>query len=68
MGVTRNVGSTLSQIEKQASYIQNTLKLKINIVGLSNSKIMTFNDSGIDLSQWQETLIKWRKNRSNRVF
>jgi len=56
MGVG-NVGSTLlSQIEKQASYIQNTLKLKINIVGLSNSKLMAFEDSGIDLSQWQETL------------
>ena len=54
MGVG-NVGSTLlSQIEKQASYIQNTLKLKINIVGLSNSKLMAFNDSGIDLSQWQK--------------
>lgn len=45
MGVG-NVGSTLlSQIEKQASYIQNTLKLKINIVGLSNSKLMVFNRS-----------------------
>jgi len=61
MGVG-NVGSTLlSQIEKQASYIQNTLKLKINIVGLSNSKLMDFDDSGIDLSQWQETLANGEK-------
>jgi len=61
MGVG-NVGSTLlSQIEKQASYIQNTLKLKINIVGLSNSKLMAFDDSGIDLSQWQETLANGEK-------
>ena len=68
MGVG-NVGSTLlSQIEKQASYIQNTLKLKINIVGLSNSKIMTFNDSGIDLSQWQETLSNGKKTDPIEFF
>jgi aspartokinase/homoserine dehydrogenase 1 len=54
-----NVGSTLlSQIEKQSSFIKNTLKLKINVVGLSNSKLMAFDGSGIDLSSWQETLSK----------
>lgn len=68
MGVG-NVGSTLlSQIEKQASYIQNTLKLKINIVGLSNSKLMVFNDSGIDLSQWQETLSNGEKTDPIEFF
>lgn len=57
-----NVGSSLlSQIEKQTSYIQNILKLKINIVGLSNSKHMAFDVSGIELSSWQDVLSKGQK-------
>lgn len=57
-----NVGSSLlSQIEKQTSYIQNILKLKINIVGLSNSKHMAFDVSGIELSSSQDVLSKGQK-------
>lgn len=57
-----NVGSSLlSQIEKQTSYIQNILKLKINIVGLSNSKHMAFDVSGIELNSWQDVLSKGQK-------
>ena len=64
-----NVGSSLlSQIEKQTSYIQNILKLKINIVGLSNSKHMAFDVSGIELSSWQDVLSKGQKTDSIAFF
>ena len=64
-----NVGSSLlSQIEKQTSYIQNILKLKINIVGLSNSKHMAFDVSGIELNSWQDVLSKGQKTDSIAFF
>ncbi len=52
-----NVGSKLlAQILKQQQYLQKKLHLRINVVGLANSKKMLFNDEGIDLNNWKELL------------
>ncbi|MEP7144372.1 MAG: bifunctional aspartate kinase/homoserine dehydrogenase I [Ferruginibacter sp.] len=52
-----NVGSKLvAQILKQQRYLQEKLHLKINVVGLANSKKMLFNDGGIDLENWKALL------------
>ena len=49
-----NVGGKLiEQIKKQLSYLQSTLRLKINIVGIANSKKQLINIEGIDLNHDQ---------------
>jgi aspartokinase/homoserine dehydrogenase 1 len=46
-----NVGSKLiEQIKQQAANLQTTLRLKINIVGIANSKQQLINTQGINLS------------------
>ena len=45
-----NVGSRLlAQLQQQKQYLQEHLRLQVNIIGLANSKKMLFNDDGIDL-------------------
>ena len=52
-----NVGSKLlDQIKKQVPYLQATLRLQINIVGIANSKKQLINAEGIDLINWREQL------------
>jgi bifunctional aspartokinase / homoserine dehydrogenase 1 len=52
-----NVGSKLiDQIKKQIPYLQATLRLQINIVGIANSKKQLINAEGIDLTNWREQL------------
>ncbi len=52
-----NVGSRLlAQLEKQEKYLLERLRLKVRVLGLSNSRKMVFNENGIDLSNWQEEL------------
>ena len=52
-----NVGGKLiDQIKKQVPYLQSTLRLQINIVGISNSKKQLINTEGIDLSDWRAQL------------
>ncbi len=54
-----NVGRRLlSQLQQQQSYLQKTLSLNINVVGMANSKRMLFNDEGIDLGNWEKLLEK----------
>ncbi len=56
MGVG-NVGSRLlAQIHQQSKYLKEELKLNIRVIGLSNSKKMAFNEEGIPLDHWNETL------------
>lgn len=46
-----NVGGKLiEQIKQQVSYLQSTLRLQINIVGIANSKKQLIHPEGIDLS------------------
>jgi len=52
-----NVGAKLiEQIQQQQQYLQENLKIKLRIIGLSNSKKMIFNEDGIQHSTWQEQL------------
>jgi aspartokinase/homoserine dehydrogenase 1 len=52
-----NVGGKLiDQIKKQVLYLQSTLRLQINIVGIANSKKQLINVEGIDLSHWRDQL------------
>jgi aspartokinase/homoserine dehydrogenase 1 len=54
---TGNVGSKLlGQIKKQYQYLQDTLRLQIQVIGLANSKKMLINEDGIDINNWQEQL------------
>ena len=49
-------GKLLDQIKKQVPYLQATLRLQINIVGIANSKKQLINPEGIDLTTWREQL------------
>ena len=52
-----NVGSRLlEQLKQQKNYLQDHLRLQVNVIGMANSKKMLFNDEGVDLNKW-ETLL-----------
>ena len=54
---TGNVGAKLlDQIELQQRYLKKNLKLNLRVIGISNSRRMTFNDKGIPLKQWRKEL------------
>ncbi|MEO6731692.1 MAG: bifunctional aspartate kinase/homoserine dehydrogenase I [Ferruginibacter sp.] len=55
-GVGNVGGKLLAQILQQQKYLQEKLHLKINVVGLANSKKMLFNDGGIDLRNWKDLM------------
>ena len=55
-GVGNVGGKLVAQILKQQKFLQQKLHLKINVVGLANSKKMIFNDEGINLIEWKELL------------
>lgn len=51
------IGTTLiQQIKAQAPFLKEKRAMEIKIVGLANSKKMYFDENGIDLDHWQETL------------
>lgn len=52
-----NVGvRLLDQIQKQQQHLYENLLLKLNVVGISNSRKMIFDEDGIDLAQWKDLL------------
>ncbi len=52
-----NVGSKLiEQLQQQKQYLKEKLRLKVRVVGISNSRTMIFNTHGIDLATWETTL------------
>lgn len=54
---TGNVGSRLlDQLAQQEAYLKDKLRLKVKVVGISNSRKMHFNDSGILLNEWKDKL------------
>lgn len=54
---TGNVGKKLiAQISKQTDKIGELHKIKMNVVGLCNSRKMIVHQQGIDLGQWEQTL------------
>ena len=53
-----NVGKKLiNQIDQQEKYLLQNLGLKINVMGLSNSKKMILSNRPINLSEWEKLLI-----------
>ena len=52
-----NVGSKLlSQIDKQSNYLIENLKLRLRIIGISNSKKMIFSSVGINLKTYKKKI------------
>jgi aspartokinase/homoserine dehydrogenase 1 len=52
-----NVGERfLAQLHQQRKFLKKNLKLNIRVVGVSNSKTMAFDEGGISLETWKETL------------
>ena len=61
MGVG-NVGSKfLNQVYQQKKFLKENLKLNIRVVGMSNSRTMVFNETGIPLKNWEEALTSGQK-------
>ncbi len=53
------IGSTLlEQVQKQAKYLVEKQSIEIKVAGLSNSRKMLFNESGIDLGNWKKILME----------
>ncbi|MFT3681132.1 MAG: bifunctional aspartate kinase/homoserine dehydrogenase I [Ferruginibacter sp.] len=52
-----NVGAKLvAQLQQQQQYLSDHLRLKINVVGIANSKKMLFAEQGANLNLWKEQL------------
>ncbi|MBS1974971.1 MAG: bifunctional aspartate kinase/homoserine dehydrogenase I, partial [Bacteroidetes bacterium] len=52
-----NVGSRfLAQLKQQEKYLEEHLRLQVNVIGIANSKKMVFDDEGIDLNTWKNLL------------
>ncbi|WP_424494419.1 bifunctional aspartate kinase/homoserine dehydrogenase I [Salinimicrobium sp. GXAS 041] len=63
-----NVGSKLlSQLKNQEQYLLDKLRLKVRILGLSNSRKMVFDENGLDLNNWEE-LIKVGQKADQKGF
>tara|TARA_B100001057_G_scaffold501280_1_gene623118 strand:- start:1215 stop:3659 length:2445 start_codon:yes stop_codon:yes gene_type:complete len=62
-----NVGKKLiDQISQQKKYLLNNLHLKINVMGLSNSRKMILKEQPIKLSEWEKLLNNGESaNRAN---
>jgi bifunctional aspartokinase / homoserine dehydrogenase 1 len=63
------IGDTLiSQILAQKSKICEEMSLEINVVGMMNTKKMLFEEQGISLENWKETLGQKGKPSTLRAF
>ncbi len=52
-----NVGERfLAQVNKQQQYLREHLKMNIRVVGIANSRKMTFDTDGVDLNNWKDVL------------
>ena len=52
-----NVGERfLAQLHQQKKFLKENLNLKIRVIGISNSRRMIFDNSGINLKNWKELL------------
>lgn len=61
-----NVGSRLlDQLQQQKEYLQEHLRLQVNVVGIANSRNMLINEEGIDLANWKDSLGKAPKMNLN---
>jgi len=54
---TGNISSTLfNQIQKQHLFLQENNDIELKMIGMSNSRKMYFDEDGIDLGNWKDTL------------
>lgn len=54
---TGNVGGRLlEQLKSQSSFMQHSLRMTVNVVGLANSRHMLLNEEGVDLNSWNADL------------
>lgn len=60
-GVGNVGGKLIKQLLKQQQYLLQNHRLKINVVGLANSRKMLINEQGIDLNTWKEQLQSGRE-------
>ncbi|NNK71823.1 MAG: bifunctional aspartate kinase/homoserine dehydrogenase I [Flavobacteriaceae bacterium] len=64
-----NVGERLlEQIRQQKPYIKEHLKVNLRVIGLSNSRTMFFDKSGIDLKKWTQKLDQGQPADINEFF
>ncbi len=57
-----NVGERLvEQIKQQKNYLKEQLKINIKVVGLSNSRTMVLDETGLNLKNWQDQLANGEK-------
>lgn len=64
-----NVGSKLlDQLKKQEKYLLEKLRLKVRVLGLSNSRRMLFDQNGIDLENWKGLLEGGEKADKKKFF
>ncbi|WP_435414415.1 bifunctional aspartate kinase/homoserine dehydrogenase I [Polaribacter aestuariivivens] len=64
-----NVGERfLAQLEQQKKHLKQHLKLKIRVIGLSNSRKMVFDEKGIDLKNWKELLENGEQTSLEKFF
>ncbi len=64
-----NVGSKLlAQLKQQEKYLLEKLRLKVRVLGLSNSRKMVFDEEGLDLENWKELLDNGEPANKNEFF
>ncbi|TXD53417.1 bifunctional aspartate kinase/homoserine dehydrogenase I [Polaribacter sp. IC063] len=52
-----NVGERfLAQLQQQKKFLKENLKLNIRVIGIANSRKMFFDNNGINLKNWKESL------------
>lgn len=61
-------GTLMKQIKKQSAYLEKEKSLKINLIGVANSKKMLFEEKGIELKTCKEKLDKEGKKMNISQF
>ena len=63
------IGNTLlKQIQKQSALLQKDKLIKINVVGITNSKKMLFSEGGISLGSWKDKLDEKGEKANMKTF
>jgi aspartokinase/homoserine dehydrogenase 1 len=59
---TGNVGKTfIEQLAQQFNYLKKNHQLNVKVIGVANSRLMSFNKDGIPFSKWQTSLTDGEK-------
>ncbi|MCD8742299.1 bifunctional aspartate kinase/homoserine dehydrogenase I [Mucilaginibacter roseus] len=66
---TGNIGKTLfSQLNAHADFLRNENGIQVKVVGISNTRKMTFDADGIELNNWQASLDESNDKADLRLF